>query len=314
MAGVVGFEPTDDGTKTRCLTTWLHPNKFTVIISYNLRPRQVFEHRNNRNFISLILFEFYVLCLLYKYTINLILAYICYKDVRFAVMSINMKAVVYLFSVFTSCALSACDSRFAYVIDTPCYVTHLLTIYHKPEIKIDEPEIMTYEEFKIIKENTRRQFDKVVLDESRRKINQPHDFSNTYFVKLETNSGSTKYTFNELIHDMLYKHNAWKLDDIYGIRKDSQAAKLLVLKMTTERTARHNYYLDEKAWDKRIKNAVVKIKPHLVELYNRMMTKIIPYLHAFSIVNASTARKSLLLTTKRDKEQGIRSIEKAPKK
>ena len=26
MAGVVGFEPTDDGTKNRCLTTWLHPN------------------------------------------------------------------------------------------------------------------------------------------------------------------------------------------------------------------------------------------------------------------------------------------------
>src|SRR5258708_2035693 len=26
MAGVLGFEPRDDGIKTRCLTTWRHPN------------------------------------------------------------------------------------------------------------------------------------------------------------------------------------------------------------------------------------------------------------------------------------------------
>jgi hypothetical protein len=26
MAGVLGFEPRNDGTKNRCLTTWLHPN------------------------------------------------------------------------------------------------------------------------------------------------------------------------------------------------------------------------------------------------------------------------------------------------
>ncbi len=26
MAGSVGFEPTHDGIKTRCLTTWLRPN------------------------------------------------------------------------------------------------------------------------------------------------------------------------------------------------------------------------------------------------------------------------------------------------
>ncbi|SUZ85897.1 uncharacterized protein METZ01_LOCUS38751 [marine metagenome] len=25
MAGVVGFEPTHHGIKTRCLTAWLHP-------------------------------------------------------------------------------------------------------------------------------------------------------------------------------------------------------------------------------------------------------------------------------------------------
>ena len=26
MAGMAGFEPTDDGVKVRCLTAWLHPN------------------------------------------------------------------------------------------------------------------------------------------------------------------------------------------------------------------------------------------------------------------------------------------------
>jgi hypothetical protein len=26
MAGVAGFEPTNDGIKTRCLTAWLYPN------------------------------------------------------------------------------------------------------------------------------------------------------------------------------------------------------------------------------------------------------------------------------------------------
>ena len=26
MAGVAGFEPTNDGIKNRCLTTWRHPN------------------------------------------------------------------------------------------------------------------------------------------------------------------------------------------------------------------------------------------------------------------------------------------------
>ena len=28
MAGAVGFEPTVHEIKTRCLTTWLHPNKY----------------------------------------------------------------------------------------------------------------------------------------------------------------------------------------------------------------------------------------------------------------------------------------------
>ena len=26
MAGMAGFEPTNDGVKVHCLTTWLHPN------------------------------------------------------------------------------------------------------------------------------------------------------------------------------------------------------------------------------------------------------------------------------------------------
>ena len=30
MAGVAGLEPTNDGVKVRCLTTWLHPNKKMV--------------------------------------------------------------------------------------------------------------------------------------------------------------------------------------------------------------------------------------------------------------------------------------------
>ena len=28
LAGVLGFEPRDAGTKNRCLTAWLYPNKF----------------------------------------------------------------------------------------------------------------------------------------------------------------------------------------------------------------------------------------------------------------------------------------------
>lgn len=31
LAGVVGFEPTVRGTKNRCLTTWLHPNRAGVL-------------------------------------------------------------------------------------------------------------------------------------------------------------------------------------------------------------------------------------------------------------------------------------------
>ncbi len=30
FTGALGFEPRDGGTKTRCLTTWLRPNNFTL--------------------------------------------------------------------------------------------------------------------------------------------------------------------------------------------------------------------------------------------------------------------------------------------
>lgn len=31
FTGALGFEPRDGGTKTRCLTTWLRPNDFTIV-------------------------------------------------------------------------------------------------------------------------------------------------------------------------------------------------------------------------------------------------------------------------------------------
>ena len=31
MAGMAGFEPTNDGVKVRCLTTWRHPNNSIYI-------------------------------------------------------------------------------------------------------------------------------------------------------------------------------------------------------------------------------------------------------------------------------------------
>lgn len=31
MAGPAGFEPANDGTKTRCLTTWRRPNALLII-------------------------------------------------------------------------------------------------------------------------------------------------------------------------------------------------------------------------------------------------------------------------------------------
>ena len=39
MAGVAGFEPTNDGVRVRCLTAWRHPNAFIyhVILSKFIR-------------------------------------------------------------------------------------------------------------------------------------------------------------------------------------------------------------------------------------------------------------------------------------
>ena len=36
MAGVVGFEPTHDGFRDRCLTTWRHPNVDIISKKLNL--------------------------------------------------------------------------------------------------------------------------------------------------------------------------------------------------------------------------------------------------------------------------------------
>ncbi len=33
VAGVAGFEPTNDDTKNRCLTTWRHPIHISVVLS-----------------------------------------------------------------------------------------------------------------------------------------------------------------------------------------------------------------------------------------------------------------------------------------
>ena len=40
MAGADGFEPSVHGIKTRCLTTWLHPNYIMVIYQSLLRQNQ----------------------------------------------------------------------------------------------------------------------------------------------------------------------------------------------------------------------------------------------------------------------------------
>ncbi len=37
LAGVAGFEPTDDDTKNRCLTTWRHPNNLLFCTGYCIK-------------------------------------------------------------------------------------------------------------------------------------------------------------------------------------------------------------------------------------------------------------------------------------
>ena len=38
LAGMAGFEPTNDGVKVRCLTAWLHPYKWGGRSESNRRP------------------------------------------------------------------------------------------------------------------------------------------------------------------------------------------------------------------------------------------------------------------------------------
>ena len=35
MVGAVGFEPTHDGVKVRCLTAWLHPNLTKKLLGFS---------------------------------------------------------------------------------------------------------------------------------------------------------------------------------------------------------------------------------------------------------------------------------------
>ena len=41
MAGVAGFEPTNDGVRVRCLTAWRHPNVLTII--YFSKQRRIYQ-------------------------------------------------------------------------------------------------------------------------------------------------------------------------------------------------------------------------------------------------------------------------------
>ena len=38
MAGVAGFEPTNDGVKVRCLTAWLYPSKREMVSPGGFEP------------------------------------------------------------------------------------------------------------------------------------------------------------------------------------------------------------------------------------------------------------------------------------
>ncbi len=56
MAGVVGFEPTNGGIKSRCLTAWPHPNRgvFYSIRAFNGECSMLFV--NNPAFIRFLIF------------------------------------------------------------------------------------------------------------------------------------------------------------------------------------------------------------------------------------------------------------------
>ena len=43
MAGVLGFEPRDAGTKNRCLTAWLYPNVLGTTYQKSLKNQDVWN-------------------------------------------------------------------------------------------------------------------------------------------------------------------------------------------------------------------------------------------------------------------------------
>ena len=43
MAGVAGFEPTNDGIKNRCLTTWRHPNHLMDVEYFSIFYKKMQE-------------------------------------------------------------------------------------------------------------------------------------------------------------------------------------------------------------------------------------------------------------------------------
>ncbi len=48
MAGVLGFEPRNGGTKNRCLTTWLYPNSAgTMELHYQILKKNPIKYCNN---------------------------------------------------------------------------------------------------------------------------------------------------------------------------------------------------------------------------------------------------------------------------
>ena len=46
MAGVAGFEPTDDGVRVRCLTVWRYPYVHLVVngVEYGIRTHDLRNH------------------------------------------------------------------------------------------------------------------------------------------------------------------------------------------------------------------------------------------------------------------------------
>jgi hypothetical protein len=45
LAGAEGFEPSNGGSKGRCLTIWLRPNNPTIILTLVLYSKLIFEDR-----------------------------------------------------------------------------------------------------------------------------------------------------------------------------------------------------------------------------------------------------------------------------